>query len=337
MSSAQTRRVVLLAFEHMNLLDLSGPLQALATANRLFAGRGPLLYDTVVASAEGGLVTTSCGLPILTQPLSALDGAAIDTIIASGGSKDEQFRSAPALVSWIARRAPQVRRLCSVCTGAFLLAAAGQLDGRRAATHWHWASRLQAQYPGITIDADRIFVQDGPVWTSAGVSAGIDLTLALIEADFGHRVAIDTARQLVMFIKRSGGQSQFSAPLEAQRHDDGSFAALHAWIAAHLADDLSVERLAAQAGMTPRTFARLYAERVGRTPARTVEAMRLESARRQLEDTGLPLKTIAASTGHRSEQNLRRVFQRQLGVSPQQYRASFSAHATSPRQVGADA
>jgi len=321
-------RVVLLAHEQMNLLDLSGPLQALATARRDGDRNGPALYDTIVASVDGGAVTTGCGLPVMTVALSTLEGVAIDTLIAPGGCKGDTFDAPPQLVAWIARRAPDVRRVCSVCTGAFLLAAAGQLDGRHVATHWDWATRLGAQYPGIHIDADRIYIQDGPVWTSAGVSAGIDLTLALIEADFGHQVAIQTARQLVMFIKRSGGQSQFSVPLAAQLHDRGDFADLHAWMATHLADDLTVERLAGHVGMSPRNFARSYAARVGRTPAKTVDAMRLEAACRALEETDLPLKSVAAAAGHGDEQTLRRAFQRQLGVSPTQYRERFAARHT---------
>jgi transcriptional regulator GlxA family with amidase domain len=320
-------RVVLLAHEQMNLLDLSGPLQALATARRDGDRNGPALYDTRVASVDGGAVITSCGLPVMTVALSSLEGVAIDTLIAPGGCKGDTFHAPPRLVEWIARRAPGIRRVCSVCTGAFLLAAAGQLDGRDVATHWDWVSRLGAQYPDIRVDADRIYIQDGPVWTSAGVSAGIDLTLALIEADFGHQVAIQTARQLVMFIKRSGGQSQFSVPLAAQLHDRGDFADLHAWMAAHLADDLSVERLAGHAGMSPRNFARSYAARVGRTPAKTVDAMRLEAACRALEETDLPLKSVAAAAGHGDEQALRRAFQRQLGISPTQYRERFAARA----------
>lgn len=323
---AKPRRVVLLAFDQMNLLDLGGPLQALATASRLFSSDATPLYETSVASEHGGLVTTSAGLPILTEPLSALDGISIDTLIVPGGSKRDAFHSPPALVAWIAQRAPAVRRLCSVCTGAFLLAAAGQLDGRHVATHWDWIARLKALHPAIHIDPDKIFIRDGSVWTSAGVSAGIDLTLALIEEDYGHQVAIATARQLVMYIKRSGGQAQFSVPLMAQAQAGGDFAPLHAWIAANLRNPLTVERLAEQAGMSPRTFARAYAAKHGRTPAKTVEAMRLEAACRLLEETVLPLKSIAAHTGHGDEQNLRRVFQRQLAISPTQYRSRFSAH-----------
>jgi transcriptional regulator GlxA family with amidase domain len=323
---SKPRRAVLLAYEQMNLLDLSGPLQALATASRLFSKGGTPLYETIVASMDGGLVTTSSGLPIMTVPVSALERVGIDTLIVPGGSKDDAFHSPPELVQWIARRAPGVRRLCSVCTGAFLLAAAGQLDGREVATHWDWIARLRDLHPAIRINPDKIFIRDGSVWTSAGVSAGIDLTLALIEEDYGHQVAIATARQLVMFIKRSGGQSQFSVPLMAQAQSGGDFAQLHAWIAAHLPSPLTVERLAEQAGMAPRTFARAYAAKHGRTPAKTVEAMRMEAACRMLEETQLPLKTIAANTGHGDEQNLRRVFQRQLSISPTQYRSRFSAH-----------
>ncbi|WP_332851312.1 GlxA family transcriptional regulator [Duganella sp. S19_KUP01_CR8] len=326
MPSKKTLRVVLLAYDDMNLLDLCGPLQALATASKRHTGKGPALYETIVASADGGMITTSAGLPVMTVAIATLDGLAIDTLIAPGGCKGQEYYAPPALVNWIVRQAPLVRRLCSVCTGAFLLAAAGQLDGRRATTHWEWAGRLQSQHPGIDIDADKIFIQDGSVWTSAGVSAGIDLTLALIEEDYGHHVAIETARQLVMFIKRTGGQSQFSVPLAAQAHEGGRFDDLHAWVAANLHDNLTVDRLAEKAGMTPRTFDRTYASQMGRTPARMVEAMRLEAACRALEKTMLPLKTIAANTGYMEEQNLRRVFQRQLGVSPSQYRSRFSGH-----------
>jgi transcriptional regulator GlxA family with amidase domain len=275
-------------------------------------------------------VTTSAGLPLMTVSIASLHGLAIDTLIAPGGCKGQEFYAPPALVNWIAQQASQVRRLCSVCTGAFLLAAAGQLRGKRAATHWEWVDRLHKLHPQVEIDADKIFVKDGAVWTSAGVSAGIDLTLALIEEDYGHHVAIETARQLVMFIKRTGGQSQFSVPLAAQASEGGRFDQLHAWVAANLHDNLTVERLAEQAGMTPRTFARSYAAQLGRTPAKMVEAMRLEAACRALEKTLLPLKTIAANTGYVEEQNLRRVFQRQLGVSPGQYRSRFSGHGAEP-------
>jgi transcriptional regulator GlxA family with amidase domain len=208
-----------------------------------------------------------------------------------------------------------------------MLAAAGQLDGKAAATHWAWTGKLQKLHPSVKVDAERIFVRDGKVWTSAGVSAGIDLALALIEEDAGHRVAIEAARQMVVYVKRSGGQSQFSAPLAAQEKSGGRFAELHAWMADHLHEQLTVERLAAQAGMAPRTFARTYAAQIGVTPGKMVETMRVEAARRALEESDLPLKSIAVRSGYAEEQNLRRAFQRHLGISPGQYRSRFSSHA----------
>jgi transcriptional regulator GlxA family with amidase domain len=318
-------RIVLLTYDGMNLLDLAGPLQAFATANRVSeAGGGAILYDTVVASVPGGGVISSAGLSVDTQALSTLEGVQIDTLMTAGGCLGDEFIVSPDLVAWIERRATSVRRMCSVCTGAFLLAAAAQLQGRRVATHWAWVDRLRDAYPDLNVDPDALFIQDGKVWTSAGVTAGIDMSLALIEADFGHEIAIKTARQLVMFIKRSGGQSQFSAPLAAQARDDGNFADLHAWIASHIDKDLSVARLAAEAGMSLRTFVRTYTAKVGRTPAKTVEAMRMEAACRALESTNLPLKVICVKIGYAEEQNLRRVFLRNFGINPLQYRARFS-------------
>ena len=331
MFASLPRRIVLLVYEDMNLLDLAGPLQAFATANRISErSGGGVLYETFVASVNGGQVMTSAGLPVASQALSTLADLPIDTLITAGGCKGETFTVCPALAAWIVDRAPFARRVCSVCTGAFLLAAAGQLSGRRVATHWAWVERLRRLYPDMLVDADALFINDGPVWTSAGVTAGIDMTLALIEEDAGHRIAIDTARQLVMFIKREGGQSQFSAPLAAQSGDDGTFAGLHAWIAAHLDDDLRVTRLAQQAGMSLRTFVRTYTATVGRTPAKTVEAIRMEATCRALESTALPLKTIAAHVGYAEEQSLRRVFFRHFGIGPLSYRERFTAREQPP-------
>jgi transcriptional regulator GlxA family with amidase domain len=325
-------RVVLLAYEAMNLLDLVGPLQALATANR--SADRPL-YETIVASVDGGAVVSSAGLPILTVPLEELENVTIDTLIVAGGCAGEVYEAPVALANWIERRASSVRRLCSVCTGAFLLAAANQLEGRRVTTHWAWRDRLKSLHAGIVVDAEQIYIRDGSVWTSAGVTAGIDLTLALIEDDFGHRLAIDAARQLVMFMKRAGGQSQFSVPLAAQAQAD-RFAELHAWVASHLREDLRVERLADEAGMAPRSFARAYVEKLGRTPAKMVEAMRLEAACRALEESRLPLKSIADAVGYGDEQTLRRAFGRHLGVSPSEYRERFSSNLHDREAMTAD-
>lgn len=317
--------VVLLAYDGMNLLDLAGPLQALTTANRSGAGREPPRYETIIASEHGGPVITGSGLPVVTVSIAELADRAIDTLIAPGGCPGEDYHVVPALRDFVKARGHTVRRLCSVCTGAFLLAAAGMLDGRRVATHWAWLDKLRGRHPALDVDPDKIFIRDGNLWTSAGVSSGIDLALALIEEDFGPRVAIDAARQMVVFMKRAGGQSQFSVPLTMQAQDR-DFAELHAWIAANLTADLSVPQLAERANMAPRTFARAYAAKVGRTPAKTVELMRLEAACRALEETDLPLKSVAAHSGYGDEQKLRRAFQRQLGTNPATHRSRFSKH-----------
>jgi transcriptional regulator GlxA family with amidase domain len=256
-------------------------------------------------------------------------------LIVSGGAAALRHDSSPAvvaewletqkgLVDWIAKRAPHTRRVCSVCTGTFLLAAARQLAGRTVTTHWAAAKLLADCFPGIRVEPDRIFIHDGPVWTSGGVTSGIDLALALIEDDFGSETALKTARFMVVFVKRPGGQSQFSVPLAAQVSDRGNFAALHAWMWEHLAEDFRIEQLAEQAGMSRRTFMRSYAAATGRTPGKTIEAMRLDAARVALEGTKKSLKQIARETGFGDQDRMRRVFQRQLDVTPVDYRARFS-------------
>lgn len=297
----------------------------------------PVAYRTTVASIDGGILQTFPGLPIVTERLDSLDDQPIDTLIVPGVPIDEHCTLQPELVAWIHRQAPRARRVCSVCTGAFYLAAAGLLDGRRATTHWRDAPRLARRFPNVHVDADPIFIRDagrhegdGVVWTSAGVTAGIDLALALIEEDLGHAVAMQAARRLVVFMKRPGGQSQYSAALAAQASANGPFEALHSWMAAHLRDDLSVERLAERTRMSPRTFARRYVDEVGRTPAKTVSALRLEAASRALAESRRPLKRIALDCGFGSEQNLRRAFLRRFGVLPLDYRERFMS-AVAPR------
>ncbi len=230
----------------------------------------------------------------------------------------------PALLHWLRARAKRARRVASVCTGAFLLAAAGLLEGRRAATHWMHCAELARRFPAIRVEPDPIFLRDGAVWTSAGVTAAIDLTLALVEEDAGRALALAVARHLVMFLKRPGGQAQFSAMLALQGAED-RFGPLHAWMAGRLADDLSLPALAAKAGMSERSFCRHYVEATGITPARAVERLRVEAARRLLSDTRLPVKRVAARCGFGSEETLRRSFLRLLAATPQHYRARFSA------------
>ncbi|QGZ61949.1 GlxA family transcriptional regulator [Paraburkholderia acidisoli] len=286
-------------------------------------------YRTTLASIDGGVLPTFAGLPIVTERLDTLDPATIDTLIVPGVPIDETSPLQPALVDWIAAAAPHARRLASVCTGAFYLAAAGLLDGRRAATHWRNAAQLARRFPRVDVDPEPIFVRDERdgrvVWTSAGVTAGIDLALALIEEDCGHAVAMQAARRLVVFMKRPGGQAQFSEMLAAQASAGGEFDTLHTWMAGNLQGELSIERLAEAACMSPRTFARRYVEAVGRTPARTVAAMRVEAAAQALSASRRPLKRIAVDCGFGSEQNLRRAFERRYGVLPLDYRARFAA------------
>ena len=213
----------------------------------------------------------------------------------------------------------------SVCSGTFLLALAGLLEGRRAATHWAMCELLKQRFPSIEVDVDAIFVQQGQVWTSAGVSAGIDLALALVEADCGREVALQVARELVVFLKRPGGQAQFSQVLQAQTADSAGFDALHAWISDNLRDsDLSVERLAAQSHMSPRNFARVYKQKTGRTPAKAIELFRMEAARRMLEDSQRSIEQIAGLCGFGDEERMRCTFHRHLAISPRDYRERFS-------------
>ncbi|HUB94874.1 MAG TPA: helix-turn-helix domain-containing protein, partial [Stellaceae bacterium] len=227
-----------------------------------------------------------------------------------------------ALLGWVRGRAGHARRVASVCTGAFFLAAAGLLDGRRAATHWFHCAELARRYPAIQVEPDPIFVRDGAVWTSAGVTAAIDLALALVEEDAGRALALAVARHLVMFLKRPGGQAQFSATLSLQGAED-RFGDLHGWMAGRLGGDLSLPALAQKAGMSERSFCRHYAKATGVTPARAVERLRVEAARRLLADTRLPVKRIAERCGFGSEETLRRSFYRQLAATPQDYRARF--------------
>jgi transcriptional regulator GlxA family with amidase domain len=227
------------------------------------------------------------------------------------------------LMDWGRKRVKHARRTASVCTGAFLLAASGMLDGRRAVTHWAFCAELARRFPSVYVEPDPIFVRDGTVWTSAGVTAGIDLALALVEEDLGRAAALTVARYLVVFLKRPGGQAQFSEFLSLQTAED-RFGALHDWISNHLADDLSLPVLATQAGMSERSFSRHYAESTGLTPARAVERLRVEGARHLLSETRLPVKRISQRCGFGSEETMRRSFLRLLDTTPQDYRARFT-------------
>jgi len=316
------RSINLLAFPDVQLLDVTGPLQVFATANDLSRQRGlPAPYAAhVVARTES--VISSAGLGLITRALPSARKPS-DTLIVAGGSGVYAAAQDLTLIRWLRKHAAISRQVASVCTGAFLLAAAGLLDGRRVATHWTRCEQLAQQYPALRVDPDPIFICDDGIWTSAGVTAGIDLALALVEADLGHALALDVARHLVVFLKRPGGQGQFSATLSLQK-GGARFGALHAWIAENLAADLSVTALAAQAGMSERSFIRHYRAETGKTPARAIEQVRIEAARRLLEDTSLPVKRIAIRCGFSSEETLRRSLLRVTGVGAQAYRERFA-------------
>jgi transcriptional regulator GlxA family with amidase domain len=317
------RAIEVLTFPAVQLLDVTGPVQVFASANDLVVGAGgaaPYRLRLVTQGYEG--VTSSAGVALAAGPLSRRSEA-LDTLLVAGGQGVEAAATNPVLVDWVRQRAIQARRVASVCTGAFLLAAAGVLDGRRAVTHWKDCARLAQRYPAVRVEADPIFVCDGRVWTSAGVTAGIDLALALVEEDLGRAVALAVARYLVVFLKRPGGQAQFSAALALQAAEN-KFGALHDWVNDHLGDQLSLSVLAEQAGMSERSFSRHYAGATGQTPARAIERLRVEAARRLLSEARTPVKRIAQRCGFGSEETMRRSFLRLLAVTPQDYRSRFT-------------
>jgi transcriptional regulator GlxA family with amidase domain len=320
----QVRVIEVLAYPAVQLLDVTGPLQVFASANDHVteAGGAPPYVLRVVAKGGQG-VTASAGLGIAAGPLPR-SGTALDTLLVAGGPGVDAAAADPVLVNWVSERANKARRVASVCTGAFLLAASGVLDGRRAATHWSYCAELARRFPAVRVESDPIFVRDGAIWTSAGVTAGIDLALALVEEDLGRTIALAVARYLVVFLKRPGGQAQFSATLSLQAAED-KFGALHDWIGRHLADDISLPVLARQAGMSERSFSRRYAEATGLTPVHAVERLRVEAARRFLSESRLPVKRISQRCGFGSEETMRRSFLRLLATTPQDYRARFSA------------
>lgn len=318
------RIINVLAFPNVQVLDVTGPLQVFASANDLARQQGlPLPYAVSVIAAQAEPVMTSAGLAPVAEPLPPAD-APCDTLVIAGGWGVYGAAEDPALVDWVRQKATQARRMTSVCTGAFLLAASGLLDGRRVVTHWTRCEELARKYPQLTVEANPIFIQQGNLWTSAGVTAGIDLCLALVEEDLGRAVALEVARHLVVFLKRPGGQSQFSVTLSLQK-GGSRFAELHAWIAEHLTLDLNVATLAAQAGMSERSFVRHYRAETGQTPARAVELIRVETARRQLADGSASIKRIAVHCGFGCEETMRRSFLRAVSITPQAYRERFSS------------
>jgi transcriptional regulator GlxA family with amidase domain len=317
----ERRRVVIVAFEGVQSLDLCGPMEVFAGAARLRPGA----YEVLVAGPQAGPVATTSGLTVHV-PLALEDVAGpIDTLIVAGGDGVHDAITDQGFVAAARQASRRARRTTSVCTGAFVLAEAGLLDGRRATTHWRSCRTLERRYPGVTVDADPIFVRDGDVWTSAGVTAGIDLALALVEDDLGSETARLIARWLVVYLQRPGGQSQFSAPLRVTRPARPALRELLSWIADHPDENCSITVLARRAGMSERTLARAFRAECGSTPAGHVEAVRIEAARSLLETTDLNVSAIAARCGFGTVETLHRAFRRRLHVTPDGYRRRFRA------------
>ncbi|GJD76348.1 GlxA family transcriptional regulator [Methylobacterium goesingense] len=325
---ASPRRILILAAAPAQLLDIAGPAEVLSQANRLWAADhgGPALYDVSCHIVpEPGSAATSAGLAIG----SDVDGAQLaawtdlDTLIIAGGEGARRRADEAPLRDLARDLAGKAARVVGICTGAFILGGAGCLRGRSVTTHWRWCAELGRRHPSLAVDPEPIFIQDGNVWTSAGITAGMDLTLALVEADHGHGLALSIARELVMFLRRPGGQKQFSTVLSAQAGLSVRLADLVAWMGANLHRPLCVEDLAARVGLSPRQFARAFQAEVGTTPARMLETLRVETARRLLESERANVSAVARLCGFRADETMRRAFLRHVGVPPGDYRDRF--------------
>lgn len=309
-----TLRLAVTIFPGFQLLDAAGPIAVFEMASRFSPGA----YEVRVLAPAGGQVTSTSGVTFGAENLC--DGP-WDTLMVVGGDTRRAIKESSAITDWLRRAAPAARRVTSVCSGAYFLAEAGLLDGRRATTHWGSTDHFARRYPKVKLDADRIFIRDGDVWTSAGITAGIDLALALVEQDLGGEVARRAAQQLVVHQRRPGGQSQFSALIELGGRS-GRFAELMDWMRAHLAEPLTVERLADQAAMSPRNFARAFTAETGTTPAKAVERLRLEAARTAVETSHTPIDRVADTVGFGDPERMRRAFLRAFGQPPQALRRS---------------
>ncbi|MFZ2169491.1 MAG: GlxA family transcriptional regulator [Methylococcaceae bacterium] len=323
----KVRNIAMVVYPGVEILDVTGPLEVFSFANiglKLSGLSSDPVYSIEVLAAKPGPITASCGLQIIANKAYSDVHDGIDTLLIAGTIDVDYLLCDPALQDWVRAIAPRVKRLSAVCTGAFLLAESGLLDGLCVTSHWLFCDRLARDYPSITVDPDRIFVRDGYISTSGGVTSGIDMALSLIEEDWGSDLALMVARYLVMFLKRPGGQSQFSAYLtsEATRPEVKD---LQAWIMIHLTEDLRVETLAKRMFMSPRNFARFFLAETGMTPAKFVELARIDAARHYLGSTELPIESVADIVGFKDPERMRRAFIRQLSVNPQNYRDRFGS------------
>lgn len=321
-----TRTIGIVAFDGIEIIDLTGPMEVFALTNLGFQRTGLTTeppYRFVVLAREAGWVTASCGLRIQADQAYTEVREPIDTLIVPGAPDVNCVLADRDLVNWVRGMATQVRRLVSVCTGAFLLAETGLLDGRRATSHWAYCDRLATDYPSVSVESDRIFIREGQIATSGGITSGIDLALALLEEDWGREAALMAARFMVVFLKRPGGQSQFSGYLSSEATQHPDLRKLQIWIMENPAEDLSLESLAARMAMSPRNFSRVFLAETGLTPAKFVEKARLDAARHYLASTDQRIEMTAVVSGFGDAERMRRAFIRHLGINPQEYRARF--------------
>lgn len=320
---SSTKTIGLLVYDDMQALDLAGPLDVFGAANALAGGTPP--YELHIIGLHASAVRAENGLSIV--PAHALeDEPPLDTLLIPGGcGARTAINSDARLLAWLRERATTTRRIVSICTGAYVLAATGLLDGRRVTTHWNYADDLAHRYPALRVEPDRLFLRDGRFDTSGGLTAGMDLALALVEEDLGAPAALAVARYLVIYVKRPGNQAQFSAPLAAQAQGNGRMGALLDWLLAHLDGDISIERMAEQVAMSARHFRRVFAETFGMTPARFVEKLRLEQACMRLTQGKASIERIASNVGFNSADAFRRAFRVRYGATPQEYRERFSS------------
>ena len=324
-------RVVVVTFAQAQILDVTGPLEVFSSASRFLPSAR---YRTDVVTTTGGPVLASCGLEFAATPIADVDPP-VDTLVVAGGAEMKEAAADQELLHHVRRLAAAARRVTSVCSGAFVLAAAGLLSGRRATTHWAECGLLNDTYADVTVESDSIYVQDGNVWTSAGVTAGIDLALALVAEDHGHQAAASVARHLVVYLQRSGGQAQFSALMAAQGADTPPVRDLLPWLRDHLDEDLSVPALARRANLSERHFSRVFKAELGVTAAEHVETVRLESACRLLETTGRSIEQIARTCGFGTPETMNRTFRRRLNTTPGEHREHFrTPDAPSPDPRG---
>jgi transcriptional regulator GlxA family with amidase domain len=323
----QTKHIVIVAPPNTSILDVAGPLEVFSKAAdyiNTYIQNIPGSYTTHVISTQSSkIVYTSAGLPIVCEGGIKTIDYEVDTVLVSGIPNAPTNMVSKDILNWLREQSKTIRRMGSICAGAFILAEAGILNGKRATTHWRVCDKLARCYPKVKVESDPIFVKDGNVYTSAGISTGMDLSLAMVEEDFGRDIALAVARQLVLYLKRPGNQSQFSAMLTLQNVDHQPIRDIQDWILEHLDEDLNVETLAEKASMSPRNFARVFLRESGITPAKYIEKLRLETARRRLEETKLTLDEISNECGVGSADALRRLFLRHMKTTPSDYRRSF--------------